>query len=96
MKTIKDTPGREKETSPTHKIVFNQIQNRINDEDKEVVEYCQKEFPETCDEFLNISADQYVLFCKKQRIMVQVIYPQEQKLEQMQMLNYHKQDYGSD
>ena len=67
MKTIKDTPGREKETSPTHKIVFNQIQNRINDKDKEVVEYCQKEFPETCDEFLNISADQYVLFCKKQK-----------------------------
>jgi hypothetical protein len=24
MKTIKDTPGREKETSPTHKVVFNQ------------------------------------------------------------------------
>ena len=36
MKTIKDTPGREKETSPTHKVVFNQIQNRLNEEDKEV------------------------------------------------------------
>ena len=67
MKTIKDTPGREKETSPTHKIVFNQIQNRINDEHKEVVEEIQKEYPETCDEFLNIMADQYVLFCKKQK-----------------------------
>ena len=67
MKTIKDTPGREKETSPTHKVVFNQIQNRINDEDKEVVEEIQKEYPETCDEFLNIMADQYVLFCKKQK-----------------------------
>ena len=43
MKTIKDTPGREKETSPTHKVVFNQIQNRINDEHKEVVEEMQKE-----------------------------------------------------
>ena len=67
MKTIKDTPGREKETSPTHKVVFNQIQNRINDEAKEVVEEMQKEYPETCDEFLNIMADQYVLFCKKQK-----------------------------
>ena len=67
MKTIKDTPGREKETSPTHKVVFNQIQNRINDEHKEVVEEIQKEYPETCDEFLNIMADQYVLFCKKQK-----------------------------
>ena len=67
MKTIKDTPGRVKETSPTHKVVFNQIQNRINDEHKEVVEEIQKEYPETCDEFLNIMADQYVLFCKKQK-----------------------------
>ena len=67
MKTIKDTPGREKETSPTHKVVFNQIQNRINDEAKEIVEEMQKEYPETCDEFLNIMADQYVLFCKKQK-----------------------------
>jgi hypothetical protein len=67
MKTIKDTPGREKETSPTHKVVFNQIQNRINDEHKEIVEEMQKEYPETCDEFLNIMADQYVLFCKKQK-----------------------------
>ena len=67
MKTIKDTPGREKETSPTHKVVFNHIQNRINDEHKEVVEEIQKEYPETCDEFLNIMADQYVLFCKKQK-----------------------------
>ena len=43
MKTIKDTAGREKETSPTHKVVFNQIQNRINDEHKEIVEeMCKK------------------------------------------------------
>ena len=67
MKTIKDTPGRTEEKSPTHKVVFNQIQNRITDEDKEIVEEMQKEYPETCDEFLNIMADQYVLFCKKQK-----------------------------
>ena len=66
MRTIKDTPGREKD-SPTHKVVFNQIQNRIIEQDDEAVKYCQKEYPETCDEFLNICADQYVLFCKKQK-----------------------------
>ena len=67
MKTIKDTPGREKETSKTHRAIFNQIQNRILDEHKELVEEMQKEYPETCDVFLNIMADQYVLFCKKQK-----------------------------
>ena len=67
MKTIKDTPGREKETSKTHKVVFNQLQQRMNDHDDEAVKYCEKNYPETCDEFLNIMADQYVLFCKKQK-----------------------------
>tara|TARA_R110002096_G_scaffold91233_1_gene206518 strand:- start:4 stop:438 length:435 start_codon:yes stop_codon:yes gene_type:complete len=67
MKTIKDTPGRAKETSPTHKVVFNQIQQRILDQDNAAVAYCEKEYPETCDAYLNISADQYVLFCKKQK-----------------------------
>ena len=65
MKTIKDTPRSEEK--PTSKVVFNQIQNRIIEHDDEAVKYCQKEYPETCDEFLNIMADQYVLFCKKQK-----------------------------
>ena len=67
MKTIKDTPGRDKETSKASKVVFNQIQNEINFHDDEAVTYCQENYPETCDEFLNIMADQYVLFCKKQK-----------------------------
>ena len=67
MKTIQDTPGREKETSPTHKVVFNQLQQRMKDQDDDAVTYCQENYPETCDEFLNIMADQYVLFCKKQK-----------------------------
>ena len=66
MKTIKDTPGREK-NNPTHKVVFNQIENRIIEQDNGAVKYCQKNYPETCDAFLNIMADQYVLFCKKQK-----------------------------
>jgi len=66
MKTIKDTPGREK-NNPTHKVVFNQIENRIIEQDNDAVKYCQKNYPETCDAFLNIVADQYVLFCKKQK-----------------------------
>ena len=67
MKTIKDTPGREKETSPTHKVVFNQVQNEIVMQEEEAVVYCEKEYPETCKEFKNIMAEQYVLFCKKQK-----------------------------
>ena len=67
MKTIKDTPGREKETSPTHKVVFNQVQNEIVMQEEEAVAYCEKEFPETCKEFKRIMTEQYVLFCKKQK-----------------------------
>ena len=67
MKTIKDTPGREKETSPRAKVVFNQIQNEIIMHEEEAVVYCEKEYPETCQEFKNIMAEQYVLFCKKQK-----------------------------
>ena len=67
MKSIKDTPGREKETSKRSKVVFNQIQNEINFHDDEAVTYCEKEYPETCKQFKQIMADQYVLFCKKQK-----------------------------
>ena len=67
MKTIKDTPGRDKETSKAHKVVFNQIQSRILEKDNDAIKYCQDNYPETCDEFMNICADQYVLFCKKQK-----------------------------
>jgi hypothetical protein len=65
MKTIKDTPRAE--DKPTSRVVFNQIQNRIVDHEDEAVKYCQENYPETCNEFLNIMADQYVLFCKKQK-----------------------------
>ena len=67
MKTIKDTPGRDKETSKASKVVFNQIQNEINFHEEEAVAYCEKEYPETCKEFKRIMAEQYVLFCKKQK-----------------------------
>ena len=46
MKTIKDTPtGDDK---PTHKVVFNQIQQRIIDKEDKSVQYCEKHYPETC------------------------------------------------
>ena len=35
--------------------------------EEEAVVYCEKEYPETCKEFKNIMAEQYVLFCKKQK-----------------------------
>ena len=67
MKTIKDTPGREKETSKAHKVVFNQMMNDVASYDDEAVAYCEKEYPETCDLFKQLMAEQYVLFCKKQK-----------------------------
>ena len=67
MKSIKDTPGRDKETSKVSKVVFNQIQNEINIHNDEAVTYCEKEYPETCKEFKRIMTEQYVLFCKKQK-----------------------------
>jgi len=67
MKTIKDTPGRENEVSSTHKVVFNQVQNEIIMQGEDAVAYCEKEYPETCQEFKSIMAEQYVLFCKKQK-----------------------------
>ena len=67
MKTIKDTPGRDKETSKAHKVVFNQMINDITSYDDEAVTYCEKEYPETCDLFKQLMAEQYVLFCKKQK-----------------------------
>jgi len=65
MKTIKDTPRSE--DKPKHKVVFNQIHNDIIMQEEEAVVYCEKEYPETCKEFKNIMAEQYVLFCKKQK-----------------------------
>jgi len=67
MKTIKDTPGRDKETSKAHKVVFNQMMNDVASYDDEAVKYCEKEYPETCDLFKQLMAEQYVLFCKKQK-----------------------------
>ena len=65
MKTIKDAPRVDEK--PRHKVVFNQIQNRIIEQDDEAVKYCEKEYPETCDLFKQLMAEQYVLFCKKQK-----------------------------
>ena len=65
MKTIKDTPRADER--PTHKVVFNQVQNEIVMREEEAVAYCEKEYPETCAEFKRIMTEQYVLFCKKQK-----------------------------
>jgi len=68
MKTIKDTPGRDEfdeitgckgKTSRTHKVVFNKEDDSVS--------YCEKEYPATCNLFKQIMADQYILFCKKQK-----------------------------
>ena len=36
-------------------------------EDNEAVEWCEKSYPELCDEYKKIMMEQYVMFCKKHR-----------------------------
>ena len=67
MKTIKDTPGREKETSKSHRVVFDQIQKEIDNRDSDAVKYCEEHYPQTCDTLKPVAAIQYILFCKKQK-----------------------------
>jgi hypothetical protein len=35
--------------------------------DNEAVEWCEKSYPELCDEYKKIMMEQYVMFCKKHR-----------------------------
>ena len=53
MRTIKDTPRVDfKETESTGNVA---------------VDYCETNFPETCNEFKKILNEQYIIFCKKQK-----------------------------
>ena len=40
---------------------------KFSKEDNEAVEWCEKSYPELCDEYKKIMMEQYVLFCKKHR-----------------------------
>lgn len=42
--------------------------SKCTGEDKEIVEYMEKQFPEMTNEFKNVVLEQYVLFCKKQHL----------------------------
>ena len=53
MKTIKDTP----------RVDFKEKVSTGN----EAVDYCEENFPETCNEFKKILREQYEMFCKKQK-----------------------------
>lgn len=67
MKTIKDTPRVEDESTPTYKVVFNQLIQKLDETDNEAVTYCEENYPEMCVEFKNILTEQYIMFCKKQK-----------------------------
>lgn len=67
MKTIKDTPRVEDESTPTYKVVFNQLIQQLDDMDNEAVTYCEDNYPEMCKEFKSILTEQYILFCRKQK-----------------------------
>ena len=53
MRTIKDRP----------RVDFIEKTSTGN----EAVDYCEANYPETCKMFKEIMADQYILFCKKQK-----------------------------
>ena len=56
MKSIQDTPGRSN-------IKF--VEKSIKEET--AIQYCERLYPETTQEFQKILAEMYVTFCKKQR-----------------------------
>jgi len=53
MKTIKDRP----------RVDFKEKTSTGNP----AVDYCESNYPETCNEFKKIMKDQYLMFCKKQK-----------------------------
>lgn len=63
MKTIKDTHGRvEDESKIQYKATMKERQAETP-----AVAYCEKHYPEMCTEFKRIQAEQYKIFCAKQR-----------------------------
>ena len=75
MKAIKDTPSREEidffdemtgrkgKTSRTRKVDFKETTSTGNT----AVDYCEENYPATCNEFKKIMNEQYLMFCKKQK-----------------------------
>ena len=55
-KMIKDRP----------RVDFKEIDNTKKDDDLTPIEYIERHYPETADEFKQIQRNQYELFCKKQ------------------------------
>ena len=47
------------------RVRFQEVDNTA--ESHNVVDYCEKNFPETCNAFKQIMQEQYVMFCKKQK-----------------------------
>ena len=49
------------------KVVHTGERTISNPKEPTAVEYCERLYPQTCDEFKNILDEMYVTFCKKQR-----------------------------
>ena len=47
------------------RVKFQEVDNTVESDD--VVDYCEKHFPETCDAFKQVLQEQYKMFCKKQK-----------------------------
>lgn len=49
------------------KIKANMEKGRMKEKTENAIEYCERVYPETCEEFKKIQKEMYETFCKKQR-----------------------------
>jgi hypothetical protein len=51
----------------TNKTIQIQFMSEITQKEETAIEFCERTYPQTCEEFKNILDEMYVTFCKKQR-----------------------------
>jgi hypothetical protein len=51
----------------TNKTIQTQFMSEITQKEETAIDFCERTYPQTCEEFKNILDEMYVTFCKKQR-----------------------------
>ena len=51
----------------TNKTIQIQFMSEITQKEETAIDFCERTYPQTCEEFKNILDEMYVTFCKKQR-----------------------------
>ena len=51
----------------TNKTIQTQFMSEINQKEETAIDFCERTYPQTCEEFKNILDEMYITFCKKQR-----------------------------